>query len=117
MNPKSILVLDDDPDQAELLAQALSADGRCVQAYSDPIRALAALAHETVDLLIADLSMPWIDGRDVVAAARVRQPDLQIFLISGYSRGEEIASREGMLFFAKPIDFDSLRRAVTQILT
>src|SRR6188474_2445583 len=89
---KTIFVVDDDPDQAEVLAQALSARGRRVRAFSDPIRALAALTSEGADLLIADLSMPWIDGKDVVASAHLRRPDLPIFLVSAYPRGAEIAA-------------------------
>ncbi len=113
---KTIFVVDDDPDQAELLAQVLSARGRRVSAYSDPIRALAALNHEGADLLIADLSMPWIDGKDVVVSARGRWPELKIFLVSGYSRGAEIAAQEGLRFFSKPLNIDSLRHAVSQVL-
>jgi DNA-binding NtrC family response regulator len=113
---KTIFVVDDDPDQAEVLAQALSARGRRVRAFSDPIRALAALTSEGADLLIADLSMPWIDGKDVVASAHLRRPDLPIFLVSAYPRGAEIAAESGVPFFAKPIDLDELRTAVTRAL-
>jgi DNA-binding NtrC family response regulator len=109
---RTIFVVDDDPDQAEVLAQALSARGRRVRAFSDPIRALAALTSEGADLLIADLSMPWIDGKDVVASAHLRRPDLPIFLVSAYPRGAEIAAESGVPFFAKPIDLDRLRAAV-----
>lgn len=113
---KTIFVIDDDPDQAELLALVLAGAGRKVHAYSDPIRALAALNHEGADLLIADLSMPWIDGKDVIHSARRRWPGLQIFLISGYARGAEIAAREGLLFFAKPLEFDHIRQATARVL-
>jgi len=111
---KNILVVDDDPDQAELLALVLSTEHRQVHAYSDPFRALAVLAEEGVDLLIADLSMPWIDGKDIILKARERCPDLKIFLISGYARGADIAAREGFRFFAKPLDFETLRGAVEE---
>src|ERR1700753_1365998 len=70
----TLFVLDDDPEQAELMAQALTGRGRRVRAFSDPIRALAALSLDGADLLIADLSMPWIDGKDVVASSRIRKP-------------------------------------------
>jgi two-component system, NtrC family, C4-dicarboxylate transport response regulator DctD len=113
---RTIFVVDDDPDQAELLAQALSGHGRRVRAFSDPIRALAALGSEGADLLIADLSMPWIDGKDVVASAHLKRPELPVFLISAYPRGAEIAVQSGVPFFAKPIDLEALRHAVETAL-
>jgi DNA-binding NtrC family response regulator len=113
---KTIFVLDDDPEQAELMAQALTGRGRRVRAFSDPIRALAALTLDGADLLVADLSMPWIDGKDVVASARMRRPELSIFMVSGYPRGAEIAAEEGVPFFAKPIDLAQFRSAVDEAL-
>ena len=114
---RTIFVVDDDPDQAEVLAQALSGRGRRVRAFSDPIRALAALTSDGADLLIADLSMPWIDGKDVVASARLRRPELPIFLISAYPRGADIAAESNVPFFAKPVDLDGLRTAVEDALS
>lgn len=113
---KTIFVLDDDQDQAELLAQALACRQWRVRAFSDPIRALAAITTEGADLLVADLSMPWIDGGDVVAGARLRRPTLKVILVSGYARGAEIAERHGVPFFAKPIDLDLLRAAAGEML-
>jgi len=111
-NVKTIVVVDDDQDQAELLAHALSARGFRVRAFSDPIRALAAVNAGGTDLLVADLSMPWLDGGDVVASARVRRPGLKVILVSAYVRGAEIARRFGVPFFTKPIDLPALRQAV-----
>lgn len=113
---KKVFVVDDDPDQAEIMVQAL-ADGELqVRAFSDPIRALTALANEEADLLIADLSMPWIDGKDVIRSARQRRPGLAIFLVSGYARGVEIAHEAGIRFFQKPLDWEVLRDAVKQVV-
>ena len=116
MTVRTIFVLDDDPDQAEIIAQALAGRGRRVRAFSDPIRALAALTSEGADLLIADLSMPWIDGKDVIASAHLRRPDLVVFMVSGYPRGAEIAAEQGVPFFAKPVDLQALRSAVESAL-
>jgi DNA-binding NtrC family response regulator len=113
---KTLFVLDDDPEQAELMAQALTGRGRRVRAFSDPIRALAAITTDDAHLLIADLSMPWIDGRDVVTSSRLRRPDLKIFMVSGYPRGADIAAEEGVPFFPKPIDLGALRAAVDAAL-
>jgi DNA-binding NtrC family response regulator len=114
---KTIFILDDDQEQAELLAQALASKSCRVRAFTDPIRALAALNAEGADLLIADLSMPWIDGGDVVASARVRRPALKVILVSGYPRGAEIAKRYGVPFFAKPIDLPALRETTNDALS
>jgi DNA-binding NtrC family response regulator len=113
---KTIFVLDDDQDQAELLAEALSGDSCRVRSFSDPIRALAALNADGTDLLIADLSMPWIDGAEVVASARVKRPQLKVILISGFEEGAEIARRHGMTFFPKPVDLPKLREAARKAL-
>jgi two-component system response regulator GlrR len=112
----NIVVLDDDSVLADVVARELSSRRRQVQAFSDPIRALAALATRRADLLITDLSMPWVDGKDVVQAARQRQPDLKVLLMSGYARGAEIASAERVGFLRKPIDLDGLLSAVDQAL-
>lgn len=113
---KTIFVVDDDADAADLMAQGLAGPGRKVRAFSDPLRALAALTADGADLLIADLAMPWIDGKDVVASARLRRPHLAIILVSGVASGPAIASSEGLAFFAKPVDLDQLRRTVEQKL-
>jgi len=114
---KTIFVLDDDPDQAELLAEALDdSSGVQVRAFSDPIRALAALNEEGGDLLIADISMPWIDGVHVVTSARVKHPALKVILVSGAVHGAEIARRFGLPFFAKPLDLEALRAAMRTLL-
>lgn len=109
-------MLDDDQDQAELLARALTSNTRKVVAFTDPIRALATLNAEGADLLVADLSMPWIDGGDVIASARMRHPGLKVVLISGFSRGAEIARRYNVPFLAKPINLDDLRSVTEQAL-
>ena len=113
---KTILIVDDDADEAELLAEGLAGPGRLVRAFSDPMRALAALEREPADLVIADLSMPWITGREVAGTVLERCPRCKLFLISGHDEGEAVGKSMGVPFFAKPIDLSRLRRAVDQAL-
>ena len=113
---KTIIVVDDDADAAEVMAQALAARDRLVRAFADPIRALAAITAERTDLLIADLAMPWLDGKDVLVSARMRRPGLPILLVSGLAGAADVAASEGVPFFAKPVNLDRLRRAVDQVL-
>jgi len=114
---RSVFVLDDDQEQAELLASALRASTTIVvRTFTDPIRALAALNEEGTDLLVADIAMPWMDGVDVVSSARVKRPDLKVILVSGAEHGAEIARRNGLPFLAKPIDVDALLAKVRDVL-
>lgn len=113
---KKVIVIDDDPDQTAITVQVLKDPRRQIRAFTDPLRALAAVSSEDVDLLIVDLSMPWIGGADFIQSARHRQPNLAIFLVSGYSRGLAIAQEAGVHFFAKPVDWDAMRAAVQRVL-
>lgn len=114
---KSVFVVDDDPDQAEIMGQLLASRTRNVRTFSDPVRAMAALAEGQADLLIADLSLPWVDGTDVIKAAQLKHPALVIFLVSGYPRGPQIAQECGLRFFSKPVNYEELRACVDQALS
>jgi DNA-binding NtrC family response regulator len=98
------------------LAQALASDSWRVRAFSDPIRALAALNADGTDLLVADLSMPWIDGGSVVASARVKRPELKVILVSGLDSGADVARQHHVPFFPKPVDLGALRKAALDAL-
>jgi DNA-binding NtrC family response regulator len=113
---RTVFVVDDDQEQADLLAEALAAEGVRVRAFSDPIRALATLGADGSDLLVADMSMPWMDGMDVIASARLKQPHIKVILISGYDHAAELAQKHGLPFFKKPVDLPALRRAVEDAL-
>jgi CheY-like chemotaxis protein len=67
-----------------------------------------------INLIIADLGLPGMSGRDLVAEVRRRRPDLKIVIASGdtddKTRSEEALA--GVVFLAKPYDFEQLQRAV-----
>jgi FixJ family two-component response regulator len=116
MKQPVVYVLDDDADVSATIAEALDDIGARLRVFSDPIRALAGMNDEHVDLLITDLSMPWVDGQDVAAAASTRQPKLQIVIVSGFERGKDVAAERGATFLRKPVDLEDLRQAVKQAL-
>lgn len=114
---KRIFVVDDDADVAEVAAQALAGRDRAVRAFNDPIRALAALTAEDVDLLVTDLQMPWIDGKDAIESARLRRPRIAAVLMSGtHDDARVVADRLGVRLVRKPFDLDELRAAVDAAL-
>jgi DNA-binding NtrC family response regulator len=113
---KTILVVDDDTDLLEIIAEALATRHRRVLAFQDPIRALEAVRNDVADLLIADLSLPWIDGVDLLACARALHPELPLLLISGHHRAAEVAAARRIGFLPKPFDLDRLSAAVDATL-
>lgn len=113
---RTVFVVDDDPYLVRAIADELMQRDCEVHTFSDPLRALGALVDSRADLLLTDLSMPWVDGQHVIASARARQPDLKIVLMSGFARAADIATRSQIRFLQKPIDLDDLCSAVEAAL-
>ena len=81
-----LAVADDDPFVRALLAEQLRAADYDVTACPDAAMALALLdVGERFDLLIADLSMPGMDGIALINEARLRRPGMPAILLTGYA--------------------------------
>jgi CheY-like chemotaxis protein len=81
-----LVVADDDPFVRALLAEQLRSAEYDVTACPDAPMALALLdAGESFDLVIADLSMPGMDGIALIREARVRRPRMPAILLTGYA--------------------------------
>jgi CheY-like chemotaxis protein len=83
----SILVADDDPQVRTFFAAVLTKAGYLVHEVSDGVEAKAAIQRITFDLMILDLSMPEMDGFEVLQYARAKMPNLKIIVISGFLQG------------------------------
>ncbi len=104
-----ILVVDDDPEVREILAETLIEFGyRVVQAGSgeEALPMLDGLAD--IRLVISDVRMPGMSGLELVEQARARSPSLRVILISGYFLPQPIAVR----FLKKPFHMAELASAV-----
>jgi len=79
-----ILVVEDEAMLAEQLRSILSLDGHSIRVCSSGAEALDALNQE-FDLVITDLGMPGIGGRDVAAAAKARFPNMRVGVVTGWA--------------------------------
>lgn len=70
----SVLIVDDDQDARELLAELLGVEGATVHQAEGPTAALAVLAMFTPDVLISDIGMPNRDGYWFMRRVRALQP-------------------------------------------
>lgn len=88
VTPKTILVVDDDPDVLEYASQVLAECGYRVLTAADGTSALSLLrSGGTVDLLFTDVRMPGLDGIEVARRARERLPALKVLFASGFTGG------------------------------
>jgi two-component system C4-dicarboxylate transport response regulator DctD len=108
--------LDDEPLLADAMAETLAARGKEVRRFSDAREALAELSRDPPQLLITDLVMPGLDGEELIACARRRQPDLRILVISGYPLAAEFARSHNIRFLRKPFSGDGLNAVVDRAL-
>lgn len=100
-----ILIVDDDPEIATMLARALARRGFKVDTTSSPDEALRQVETKAYDGAILDLVMPGRDGARLAAELRERIPGLPIALLTGYTHSPLItgAARSGISVFAKPV--------------
>jgi diguanylate cyclase (GGDEF)-like protein len=103
-----VLIVDDDADGAEALAQVLRALGHDVDAVLDGLSALERFRQSYFDLAIVDLEMPGVDGIEVCRAIRAMQQDGYTYLLvhTGRDRSSVLpAMRAGADdFLQKPAD-------------
>ena len=116
-----ILVVDDEPLVAALIADALGLEGYEVETAKDGREALEKIAARSYDAILSDLRMPELDG--VGLYRELEQEDqsllLRLAFVSGTTEPPEYASfleRTGALVLSKPFAVADLHRLVQRLL-
>jgi DNA-binding response OmpR family regulator len=106
---KRVLVVEDDRDLTEALADALR-DFYEVEVALDGNEGLAVLARDPAfDVVVVDVIMPGLDGEGMIAAMRARGYRLPVIISSGTPQLAAVAVRTGAgCVLAKPYDLDAL---------
>ena len=108
-----ILVVDDEPDHAEVMAEALRRQGHVCTLVHGPDEAIDELKHGGFDLVVTDLKMVGEeDGMSVLAAARQHQPQAETVMVTAHGDvpTAKAAIRNGAFdFIEKPLDLDVFR--------
>ncbi len=112
---QTVLVVDDEPLIADLVAHALRDEGYAVRVAADGVWALAAAEDAPPDLLLSDVRMPRMDGVSLARELRERHPNLPIVLFSAQYDGIDFPSL-GVRFLPKPFDLNALLSAVAEEL-
>ncbi len=110
-----LLVIDDEPAHAEVVAEALARKGyQCTIATSGP-QGASKIEQEEFDIVITDLVMDQVDGMQILKKAKEEMPDAEVLVISGHGTIKQAvgAMRAGAYnYLTKPLDLEELRTVV-----
>lgn len=112
----TILVVEDDAIVRMLIVDVLEelAFNVLEAAGSEQALDIVQDAGISIDLLMTDVGLPGMDGRELAAAARALRPQLPILFASGYA--ENLQVPVGMAVIGKPFSIDQLRDKVKSLL-
>ena len=88
----TVLVVDDEADLRQLIAESLTQDGFAVAQAADAAQAQERLKAFAYDALVVDLRLPDADGMDVLDAALSRYPDILAVMVTGFGGVTEAVS-------------------------
>jgi CheY-like chemotaxis protein len=117
----AVLVVDDEQDVLEMLAEILTNAGHKVATASSGREAVTLLEQREFDLIASDIKMPDMDGRQLVQIIEDRFPSMQdrIILITGDVLGAEVetfASERGLQYLEKPFVPSEVRDIVGELV-
>lgn len=114
----TLLVVDDDNNIRETLCEFFSETHECHSADRAD-QALAFLEFENYDVILTDLSMPGLDGQQLLKRVQQTHPDTPVIVISGNSTEEEGLSSLALGAFAyltKPFRLEDVENTVNRAL-
>jgi DNA-binding NtrC family response regulator len=117
---ETILVVEDEELVRNLVCKTLEAHGYNVIEAQSPDDGLQRVAENKIDLLLTDVVMPVMNGRELYAQVAAIQPDIKVLYMSGYTDNVIVHHgilEEGVNFLQKPFTVDSLVRKVKRVLS
>ena len=121
----SILIVDDEPDVAELFRQRFRREVRqgsyvlhFAYAAEEALRMLGEGIRPELIVILSDINMPGMDGLTLLGEIRQRWPELPVMMVTAYGdeeRRRKASERGAAEFITKPVDFDFLKRQLQQL--
>jgi CheY-like chemotaxis protein len=121
----SILIVDDEPDIADLFRQRFRREVRqgqyvlhFAESGEEALRRLAEI-HPELIVILSDINMPGMDGLELLREVGRLRPELPVLMVSAYGdderrhRADELGAAA---FLSKPVDFDRLKQQLVQLM-
>ena len=115
---RSVLIVDDEDHITELIESVLQHCGYRTDRLNDGAPAIELMKNNDYDILICDLHMPGVSGRDLIEWSRLNRQNMRVLLLSGdVARKDvnEFARSLGVHFLSKPFSVSELTKAVQRL--
>jgi hypothetical protein len=118
---ETVLVVEDEPVVRGVILEMLGEQGfRTLEAVDGPSGLQILRDHERIDLLVTDVGLPGMNGRQLADQARETRPGLKILFITGYAESVAIADgflQPGMEMITKPFDLEHLSQRIRAMIS
>jgi PAS domain S-box-containing protein len=117
---QTVLVVEDEPVVRNLIVEVLQDLGyRALEAADGPAGLKLLQGNARIDLLVSDVGLPGLNGRQLADQARETRPELKVLFITGYAENAAIASgflEPGMEMITKPFAVEALAMRIRQMI-
>jgi DNA-binding response OmpR family regulator len=121
VDQKTVMIIEDEPDAAELFAEMMRVNDFRVLKISGSTPAISALSKEKPDIVILDVMMPDVSGLEVVRYMR-REPALRsipVIVVSAKSMPSDVKNgleAGASMYLTKPVGYLDLKEAVDRLV-
>jgi PAS domain S-box-containing protein len=113
---ETVLVVEDDPSVRMLVLEVLHELGYRAREAADAKEAMPILtSDQRIDLMVSDVGLPGINGRQLAVMARHHRPELKVLFMTGYAESAAVRSgflEPGMEMIVKPFALDALANKI-----
>jgi DNA-binding response OmpR family regulator len=114
-----ILIIDDDDNTREAMERLLKIEGYKTRSAADGTTGYSSAVMAHPDLILLDLNLPDIDGKQVIGMIREKREleEVPILVVTGESREEaqKAVNLGANAFFLKPVEFNVLLESIPQV--
>jgi len=114
-NLRTVLVIDDEDLVRDVVARMIEDLGYAAVTAPDGTAGLEVLARRSIDVVLVDLTMPLMNGADVITALRAKQPAIPVVLCSGFDRDRR-GPVKADAYLPKPFRIEALEETLAKIL-
>jgi CheY-like chemotaxis protein len=117
---ETVLVVEDEPVIRDLIVDVLEELGYRALEAADGVAGLKVLqSRQPIDLLVTDVGLPGLNGRDLADQGRDTRPDLKVLFITGYAENATLANGfldPGMEMLTKPFAVEALTHKIRTMI-